>query len=44
MAEETTQTETVSKRCPYDGVRLVQQEEGGIMFWVCPNCGYEEPV
>lgn len=38
----------VRKYCPYDGVRLVQQEltlgSDVILCWVCPDCGYYIPV
>lgn len=34
----------VSKRCIRDSVRMVQKEIDGVMFWVCPVCGWEDPV
>lgn len=35
----------VSKRCVRDSVRMVkQQKSDGLWYWVCPVCGWEDPV
>lgn len=39
-----SEVKAVSKRCPLDSTRLIQQEVGGVMFWVCPVCGFLTPV
>jgi rubrerythrin len=35
---------TPIKRCPFDGVRLVKETIDDVEYWVCPRCGYMEPV
>lgn len=34
----------VSKRCPVDSTRMTQTTIDGVAFWVCPVCGYLDPV
>jgi hypothetical protein len=39
------QPQAVTKRCPVDATRLVQQTDPDFgLCWVCPTCGYIEPI
>ena len=42
---ETAQsTATIPKFCPICGALMAKQSVDGVLCWVCPECGYTEPV
>ncbi|WP_436232883.1 zf-TFIIB domain-containing protein [Escherichia coli] len=35
---------TVIRFCPICGTKMHQGVRYGLMFWICPECDFDEPV
>jgi len=44
QTSQAVQPDNIPQFCPICGALMQQQAVDGLLCWVCPECGFTEPV